>query len=419
MRMQVKLTLFFLFIGLVSACTVGAVAYWLETLDFRKAIMEEAFQDFEQDLRAYLVTYGDYETAKLKEPFERFVRRRRLYSIEPEVVPSDPPGRRADGDGDKERPPFHFLVMSPSGIVLTDFEEYPVGVRAPESIIGQSSPVTLHGRIVVLAYPIGTPQLTPRHKNFLIAMRHSIGTGVGVAVVLAIVLGVVLGRRLSFSLIALTNAIRLMQEDREKEQSVTVSSNDELGELAGAFNQMNRELTQAHRELRELSIRDELTGLFNRRHFDEQARMLFEQAVRYRQPLSVMIGDLDHFKRINDTFSHDAGDQVLQRVAMLLENGTRRSDVVARYGGEEFVIIFPNSILDEAAGCCEQIRKKVETVKWDDIHPELHVTMSMGITGNLALGSAEAMIRMADQNLYRAKDMGRNRVIASNGVHME
>jgi len=111
---------------------------------------------------------------------------------------------------------------------------------------------------------------------------------------------------------------------------------------------MSKELAASHDRIRsqalllkELSIRDELTGLLNRRHFDEQAATLFAQAVRYKQPLTVVMCDLDRFKQINDRFSHAAGDVVLRHVAEILHSDTRASDVVARYGGEEFVILFP------------------------------------------------------------------------------
>ncbi|MBI3512993.1 MAG: GGDEF domain-containing protein, partial [Proteobacteria bacterium] len=126
---------------------------------------------------------------------------------------------------------------------------------------------------------------------------------------------------------------------------------------------------------------------------------------------AVMIGDIDFFKRINDRFSHATGDEVLRHVGRILAEHTRASDVVARYGGEEFVIAFPETEIDEAAAFCERLRQIIEAHPWRDIQPELAVTMSMGLNGDLALGSVEKMLAAADALLYQAKQAGRNRVL--------
>jgi len=129
------------------------------------------------------------------------------------------------------------------------------------------------------------------------------------------------------------------------------------------------------------------------------------------RPLSVMIGDIDFFKKINDRFSHATGDAVLRQVGAILREHTRGSDVVARYGGEEFVIAFPETELDEAAAFCERLRQKIESHPWRDIHADLAVTMSMGLNGDVGLGSVEKMLAAADALLYQAKHAGRNRVL--------
>jgi diguanylate cyclase (GGDEF)-like protein len=153
-----------------------------------------------------------------------------------------------------------------------------------------------------------------------------------------------------------------------------------------------------------------LTGLYNRRHFDEHVARTFAQAERYGHPLTVMIGDIDFFKRINDGFSHAVGDAVLCQVARILQDNTRESDVVARYGGEEFVIALAETPLSQATNLCEKLRAKVEAHPWNDIAPELRVTMSMGLCDDLGLGSLEKMVAYADTKLYQAKTGGRNRV---------
>lgn len=167
-------------------------------------------------------------------------------------------------------------------------------------------------------------------------------------------------------------------------------------------------------QLKELSIRDGLTGLYNSRHFDEQAATLLSNARRYEQPLTLMIGDIDFFKRINDNFSHAVGDEVLRRVAQLLQENTRESDIAARYGGEEFVIAFTQTSIEQAQALCEKLRVLIEEYSWQEIHPDLRVTMSMGLCSDVqenAIGeSFEKLLGIADAQLYHAKASGRNQV---------
>jgi diguanylate cyclase (GGDEF)-like protein len=207
-------------------------------------------------------------------------------------------------------------------------------------------------------------------------------------------------------------------------QHVTVCSRDEVGFLAEAFNRMSADLAQAHQDLQqsndtiraqaerlqELSVRDEMTALHNRRYFNAHAAVAFAQAERYSRPFAVAIADVDHFKKINDTFSHAIGDEVLRRVAQLLADRTRESDIVARFGGEEFVVAFAETPLPEATATCERIRKAIERYPWSDLHPDLTVTITIGVDGRVARGSVEAMLAAADGRLYEGKKSGRNRV---------
>ena len=153
--------------------------------------------------------------------------------------------------------------------------------------------------------------------------------------------------------------------------------------------------------------------MYNRRYFDEQASATFAQAERYAHPLSVMISDIDFFKRINDRFSHTVGNEVLRHVARLLQENTRESDIVARYGSEEFVITFLETAAAQAAHLCEKLRAVVETHDWAVIHPDLGVTISVGICSDTSLSGVEEMLCVADSRLYHAKASGRNGVCAS------
>jgi diguanylate cyclase (GGDEF)-like protein len=167
-------------------------------------------------------------------------------------------------------------------------------------------------------------------------------------------------------------------------------------------------IVELQKQLIELSRKDSLTSLHNRRSFDERFGAAFEQAHRYHRPLSLAIIDIDHFKRINDRFGHDRGDAVLRTIADRIAAGTRNSDFAARLGGEEFAVLLPETALLEALQFGEKLRASIaaETVSGEP------VTVSVGIASfpHSHVTSPSQLFRAADQALYRAKDNGRNRV---------
>lgn len=159
------------------------------------------------------------------------------------------------------------------------------------------------------------------------------------------------------------------------------------------------------KRLLDLSTTDTLTGVGNRRAFDEALISRFEQARRYGTPFSLVLIDVDHFKKINDTRGHQEGDEVLRQVGALLRERTRRSDLVTRYGGEEFAVFLPHTPLFETLRFAEQIREAVAV----GVHG---VTISIGIASfpHCAYATPAEMLHAADRSLYRAKKAGRNRV---------
>ncbi len=176
------------------------------------------------------------------------------------------------------------------------------------------------------------------------------------------------------------------------------------------------ETTEARREgerFRELSLRDALTGLRNRRHVDAELPILLARSREDRSPLSVGLVDLDHFKAVNDRFSHAIGDKVLVRVSGILAAATAESGWAARMGGEEFLLVFPATDFEEAVRRCEDVRQAIESVQWDGVMEGEVVTASVGFTV-LQSGrtSQAALLGQADRNLYAAKHQGRNRVVS-------
>lgn len=175
-----------------------------------------------------------------------------------------------------------------------------------------------------------------------------------------------------------------------------------------------RSAVKMHQLVRLLAQRaqiDGMTGCWNRAFFDHRWAEETSRAQRHGHSLSVAMLDVDHFKSVNDSYGHPAGDAVLQGVAKILQRECRTSDFACRYGGEEFVLVMPDTAADAAAGVCERIREAMEKTAWPR-HPGRVVTISIGVAG--AAGpvnlSAEEWIEACDRNLYRAKRGGRNRV---------
>ena len=178
-----------------------------------------------------------------------------------------------------------------------------------------------------------------------------------------------------------------------------------------AFLLMHKE--RADRETHELATTDSLTGVYNRRTFKELSDPLLSRARRTRSAVSLLLLDIDHFKNINDTHGHLAGDEVLARFAELVRQCLRKEDLLARYGGEEFVVLLPGTAQADAMGLAERIRNQVEKTHLHAGNDAVRVTVSIGVAGDHGerLPSLDAMLGHADQALYAAKAQGRNRVV--------
>jgi diguanylate cyclase (GGDEF)-like protein len=178
------------------------------------------------------------------------------------------------------------------------------------------------------------------------------------------------------------------------------------------------EMEAMNRQLEEISVRDVLTGLYNRRYFQDRLEQEFNRGLRHHRPVSVVMVDIDHFKRVNDTYGHPVGDEVLRSVARLLLEHTRTIDIAGRYGGEEFSIVLPETAPAEALRVAERLRERVEATVLHRLEREgvaaesLHCTISVGVASYAGEGYASPadFLKAADDALYAAKHAGRNRV---------
>ncbi|MDH5183854.1 MAG: diguanylate cyclase [Gammaproteobacteria bacterium] len=162
--------------------------------------------------------------------------------------------------------------------------------------------------------------------------------------------------------------------------------------------------------LQKMAMTDQLTGLYNRHSLSDMAPKYLSEACRHGIPLSLVVVDVDHFKKVNDTFGHSTGDIVLVEVAALLRDSCRNEDFAARFGGEEFVLLFPHCTLEDAINKAEQIRMDIEGLNPEDIH----LTASFGVSclSLDKLCTFDELFNDADSSVYEAKESGRNRVVA-------
>lgn len=205
---------------------------------------------------------------------------------------------------------------------------------------------------------------------------------------------------------AIKNAVQRKQLEREFARTVEL------------LRQRNGELEMLNQQLWKLSHTDELTGYFNRRHIVSRMEEEISRGLRYEMPLSVVLADIDHFKRINDTFGHLIGDRALQTIADLFRSKLRESDLIGRFGGEEFLLILPHTDLAGAEAFCHRLRDHVEKHPLQLSDQSITMTASFGVsTLSPEVDTSQKLLRIADRNLYRAKYLGRNRVVADCGVN--
>lgn len=211
---------------------------------------------------------------------------------------------------------------------------------------------------------------------------------------LLFITGALLGTALFFGVFLIFPLIRTQVREEDKLRAMTVS------------------LSARSQTLEHAALTDGLTGMQNRRYFDDALKEYLDEFRRIGKPVGLMVLDLDHFKQVNDTHGHDVGDEVLRAVADCLKDMTRYHDVVARLGGEEFAVVAPNMDSETLVRFAERIRKAIAGMAVLSGNVRLKITASVGLAVWDRKESAEDFYRRADKQLYQAKKAGRNRVCA-------
>ena len=190
-----------------------------------------------------------------------------------------------------------------------------------------------------------------------------------------------------------------------------VSATHKLSDSLEKAFRLTRQMERAHKVSTVAAQTDELTGLMNRRAFFENAQLLYTQCRQNQQPLCALMLDMDHFKQVNDTYGHQAGDEALRQVGGVISSSFRQSDVYGRLGGEEFAVLLPNTSLDTARDIAEQL---VRTISNMVVEPVQGLTASLGVAcSNPQDQDLHSLMNTADKALYRAKAQGRNQVVVA------
>lgn len=237
------------------------------------------------------------------------------------------------------------------------------------------------------------PVIELRNRTMMIALGVSL---------LVIVLSVAFSRIITRPIHSLIEGLRSLGQG-DFSNRVEVKSSDEIGQLSKFFNQAAEDL----QKMTLLSTTDSLTKISNRRRLEEVLRNEVERAKRYHQDLSLIMFDIDYFKKVNDNYGHDVGDLILKEIALLVKETIRKSDIFARWGGEEFMILTPNTDLDNAKKLAEKARVRIEDYPFSNIK---NLSCSFGACQFREDYDIEVFTKKVDCALYLAKDKGRNRV---------
>jgi len=259
--------------------------------------------------------------------------------------------------------------------------------------------------ILASAYPQDEAYASIRSQRSYLLGAAALATLVSIALVWF------LTRTITAGLASFTAQVRRIREHPEEGREIRIDSSGEVNLLADAFNGLMGELGETHRQLEELTRTDPLTGLYNRRHLELEAPPLLTLAKRENAASAVLMVDVDHFKRVNDSYGHEAGDAVLVHIGVILRKAVRPYDLVVRHGGEEFLVLLPLITTEAALEVAERIRRTVQDTPICAAGEALSVTtVSIGVYVAGEMGDLPDAVARADEALYEAKRNGRNRI---------
>ncbi len=204
--------------------------------------------------------------------------------------------------------------------------------------------------------------------------------------------------------------INYFVKDRQMANAAAIAAKEDALRAKDELERAYERLQDHEMKIRELMLTDPLTGLPNRRYLDERLDMEMKRLQRYNNQLSLIMADLDFFKKINDTLGHAKGDEILQEFARIMQQGLRNTDFPARFGGEEFLVILPETSLETAKHIAERLRQMVQEISVNEL--EAPISASFGVTDVRAGESAKHAFIRVDKALYASKEQGRNRVTA-------
>lgn len=246
---------------------------------------------------------------------------------------------------------------------------------------------------------------------------QAIGARRMILITIILSIGIILAVILGTNIIFIGPVIRLLRR-LQKIEPETELSDDLTRGLHGEPKIIADKLLSAMRELAFISKTDQLTGLSNRRHFEEMLEAFYEQALRYKRPLSLITLDIDFFKAVNDAGGHATGDKLLKLISKAITKASRRADLPGRQGGDEFSVLLPETTVDQAKAVASRIQKIVSSKPTNVNGLELNVTLSIGIADlNCgAIHNQDDLFNLADKALYKAKERGRNCIVLASEI---
>ncbi|MEN8188219.1 MAG: diguanylate cyclase [Thermodesulfobacteriota bacterium] len=281
-------------------------------------------------------------------------------------------------------------------------------------------------RVIGIIMPLKTLNwglmIAEKHEDVFAQVSRSRRQNVMIFCAMAIVIGIfayIMARQILTPLHSLTNGA-IQVANGELDVNLPIRRNDELGITTGVFNEMVNRLRESYTKLEQLATTDPLTGLDNRKQIMSSLLRHFENFRRYGTKFSIMMLDVDHFKNINDTYGHQAGDTVLVELAALMQDAKRNLDSAGRYGGEEFLIILAETKGEQAKATGRRVRGLVEKEQFSHDEKSIQVTISIGVAEVWEEDeNADSLISRADEALYKAKREGRNQVVYASGSLQE